>query len=207
MTTARELAKQKRREELLEASAVIMAQKGFHQTRLGDVGAAVGISGPGIYRYFSSKDDLLAQMLVGISIQLVDDARDAFRHNLEFDDGDPIKLLRDLTTRHVEVAVTQADLIRVQGREIENLEDEAKAKVKSLQRTYLGLWADALQRCRPDFDRRVARLRVQLVAGLINSARYVLHWAGEDTIREQTHMMALAAFLADPDSVPEQSEE
>ena len=37
MATAREMAKAKRRQEILAAAATIMAEKGFHQTRLGDV--------------------------------------------------------------------------------------------------------------------------------------------------------------------------
>lgn len=202
MATARELAKAKRRKELLTAAATIMAEKGFHQTRLGDVGAAAGISGPGIYRHFASKDELLSNLLIEISVRLVDGAREAFRHNAEEDAGDPQALINDLIARHVEVAVKEPDIIRVQGREIENLEEEAKAKVKSLQRTYLALWADALQRSMPDMERSVARLRVQLVAGLINSARYVVHWAGEDMLRAQTTAMARAAFLVDAEGPP-----
>lgn len=197
MATARELAKAKRRKELLAAAAAIMAEKGFHQTRLGDVGAAVGISGPGLYRHFASKEALLADILTEISIRLVDGARDAFLRNEPSEGSDPQAVLNELIALHVEVAVTEADLIRVQGREIENLEDSVKEKVKSLQRTYLGLWADALQRARPDLDRPTARVRVQMVAGLVNSARYVIHWADLDRLREEATNMALAALLVE----------
>jgi AcrR family transcriptional regulator len=37
------------------------------------LGRAVGISGPGLYRHFPSKDAMLTDMLVGISERLVSD--------------------------------------------------------------------------------------------------------------------------------------
>lgn len=197
MSTEREKAKERRREELIAAASVIMAERGFHQTRLGDVGASVGISGPGIYRHFEGKDDLLAQILIDISIRLVDGARTVLEEHAGDVPPDPRAILRDLVGFHVEFAVTEPDRIRVQEREIRNLVDHAADKVRSLQRTYLGLWTDVLLQCRPDLDRREARLRVQLAAGLINSSRHVIRWAGADLVREQTNRMALASLEAE----------
>lgn len=197
MPTARELAKAQRRQELLNAAARIMAQRGFHQTRLSDVGAEVGISGPGVLRHFASKDELLETLLVDISIRLVDGARAAISAHEESGSENPEDLMRALVMRHVEFASTEPDIIRVQGREIHNLEPDALKKVRSLQLTYLRMWTDVLLECRPDLGREVARLRVQLAAGLINSVRYVIHWAGEDLVRDQTYRMAVAALLTD----------
>lgn len=196
MSTERERAKERRREELLSAAAEIMAERGFHQTRLGDVGATVGISGPGIYRHFEGKDDLLAQILIDISIRLVDGARAVLEEHGAYAAGEPWEVLTDLVGFHVEFAVTEPDRIRVQEREIRNLVDHAAEKVRSLQRTYLGLWTDVLMECLPELDRSQARLRVQLAAGLINSSRHVLRWAGPELVREQTTMMATASLKA-----------
>lgn len=173
-----------------------MARVGFHQTRLSDVGAEVGISAPGVLRHFSSKEELLEMLLVDISIRLVDGARAAIAEHRAADNSDPLDLMRALVMRHVEFASTEPDIIRVQDREIHNLGPEALTKVRSLQLTYLGMWTDALQACRPDLDRSSARLRVQLAAGLINSVRHVIHWAGEDAVREHSYVMAVEALLA-----------
>lgn len=197
MSTERERAKRRRREELLAAAAEIMAERGFHQTRLGDVGASVGISGPGIYRHFEGKDDLLAQVLIDISIRLVDGARAVIAEHREKGDPDPQAVLDDLVAFHVEFAVTEPDRIRVQEREIRNLVDQASEKVRSLQRTYLGMWTDVLMQCRPDLDRTQARLRVQLAAGLINSSRHVIHWAGPELVRDQATRMAHASLATE----------
>ncbi len=197
MGTAREKAKEQRRRELLAAAASIMAERGFHQTRLGDVGAVVGISGPGIYRHFDGKDDLLAQVLIEISIRLVDGARAVVNRHREAGEGDPAVVLADLVDFHVEFAVTEPDRIRVQEREIRNLVAHALEKVRSLQRTYLSLWTDALLQCRPDLERAQARLRVQLAVGMVNSSRHVMHWAGPDMVRDQATRMALASLWAE----------
>lgn len=197
MSTERERAKERRREELLAAASEIMAECGFHQTRLGDVGASVGISGPGIYRHFAGKDDLLAEVLIDISIRLVDGARAVLEKHEAYVAGEAQAVLADLVAFHVEFAVTEPDRIRVQEREIRNLVDHAAEKVRSLQRTYLGLWTDVLMRCQPELDRAQARLRVQLAAGLINSSRHVLRWAGPELVREQATMMAMASLEAE----------
>lgn len=195
MATSRELAKQQRRAELLAAAARMMASRGFHSTRLSDVGAEVGISGPGVLRHFASKDELLETLLVDISIRLVDGARAAISDYEESGADDPEQLMRALVHRHVEFAVTEPDIIRVQAREIHSLGEDAQRKVRSVQLTYLGLWTDALQKCRPGLGRTTARMRVQLAAGLINSVRYVIHWVPDDEVREQSAAMAIEALL------------
>ena len=80
-STARSQAKERRRTALFREAARIIAERGFHQTRLADVGAAVGISGPGVYRYFSSKDDMLAQLLIDISSRLVARGREVMHEH------------------------------------------------------------------------------------------------------------------------------
>ena len=67
--------RERRHADILAAAAAMIADRGFHVTRLEDIGQAVGISGPGLYRYVSGKEDLLAQILVDISVRLVDGAR------------------------------------------------------------------------------------------------------------------------------------
>lgn len=197
MTTERERAKAQRRQELLKQAAAIMAEKGFHQTRLADVGAAVGISGPALYRHFANKEDLLGAILIEISIRLVDGARAAFARHTDDVADNPGAVLEELLAMHVGVAVDEADLVRVQGREIDNLEEGVRAKVRSLQRAYLGQWTDALLRARPDLDRPTARVRVQAAATLLNAARYVLHWADRDWLKEELTKMARAAMLVE----------
>ena len=70
--TAREAAKARRRVDLLAAAARLFAARGFDAVRLEDIGAAVGISGPAIYRHFAGKAAVLTAILDTASQDLLD---------------------------------------------------------------------------------------------------------------------------------------
>ena len=136
----------------------MIADRGFHVTRLEDVGQVVGISGPGLYRYVSGKDDMLAQILVDISVRLVDGAR-AVMDRSRAEEWAADRTLRELLSFHVEFAVTEPDRIRVQEREIGNLAPQQREKVRSLQRMYISMWVDALRRSDPALTEDEARVQ------------------------------------------------
>src|SRR3954467_13724006 len=60
-----------RREQILRAAAQLFAERGSRSVGVDDVGAAVGVTGPAIYRHFASKDAMLAEMLLRISKRLL----------------------------------------------------------------------------------------------------------------------------------------
>ena len=60
-----------RRGQILAVAAQLFAKHGFHGVSIADLGAAVGVSGPALYRHFPGKEALLAEMLVGISEHLL----------------------------------------------------------------------------------------------------------------------------------------
>lgn len=51
-----------RRHQILDAAGTCFARSGFHQTTMQDVAAEAGMSPGNIYRYFASKDALIAGM-------------------------------------------------------------------------------------------------------------------------------------------------
>ena len=53
----------RRRDAILAAAADLFRERGFRATSLDDIGAAAGVSGPAIYRYFGSKHELLATLI------------------------------------------------------------------------------------------------------------------------------------------------
>src|SRR5262245_55778525 len=60
-----------RRAEILAAAAELFARRGFHGASIGDVGRAVGLTGPALYRHFRGKEAVLAEMLLDISERLL----------------------------------------------------------------------------------------------------------------------------------------
>src|SRR5687768_7576026 len=74
--TATERSRQKadRRQAILTAAATLFAQRGYAGVTIEDLGAAVGVSGPAVYRHFPGKAAVLAAILQGASRTLLDGA-------------------------------------------------------------------------------------------------------------------------------------
>jgi AcrR family transcriptional regulator len=153
-----------RREQILDTAASLFAERGFHGVSVVELGAACGISGPALYKHFPSKDAMLAEMLVAISEELLSVGR-ARSAGAE----DPVVALRALVAWHVHFALHHQPLIVVQDRDWASLPDEAREKVRSLQRRYVELWADRLREVHDDLTPKRARAMAHAAFGLINS--------------------------------------
>jgi AcrR family transcriptional regulator len=153
-----------RRQQILDVAAGLFAQRGFHGVSVGDIGKAVGVSGPALYKHFDSKDAVLAEMLVAISERLLAEGRERVRHA----DG-PDEALAALVDWHVTFALAQPALIVVQDRDWQSLPPEARERVRSLQREYVDLWAAQLQRRDPGLGLDNGRAMAHATFGLINS--------------------------------------
>src|ERR1022692_2575939 len=64
-----------RKEAILRASATLFAQKGFAAVGIDDIGAAVGITGPAIYRHFPGKDAVLTAVILSLLDEFVAGAK------------------------------------------------------------------------------------------------------------------------------------
>ncbi len=153
MTSSRE----DRREEILAVAARLFARDGFHGVSIDELGAAVGISGPALYRYFPGKESILSAMLVDISQRLLEGGR-ARAGSL---DG--------LIDFHVDFALDHPDLIDVQARDLAAVPDDDRRAVRRFQAQYVALWVQALIDERPALSEERARAAVHAAFGLINS--------------------------------------
>jgi AcrR family transcriptional regulator len=181
-------ARPSRREQILRAAAQLFAERGSRAVGVDDIGAAVGVTGPAIYRHFASKDAILAEMLVRISERLLDGgtARVA-----EAGD-DPAAQLRALIAFQVEFALDNPALITVQDRDLGSLPGTDAAQVRRLQRRYVEVWVTVLARLHPG-DTATCRTRAHAVFGLINSTP---HSAGRLSRPATASLLAGMAWAA-----------
>lgn len=184
--TARHRAKAERTDAILTAAAELFAARGYSGVSLEDIGAAVGVSGPAVYRHFSGKQALLGALLVGVSERLV-----AGGSGVAADTTSADERMRALVGFHVDFALGNADVIRVQDRDLAHLSAESRADVRRLQRAYIELWIDALGAL-VDEDRDALRLRVQACFGLLNSTPHSTSAA----LRARADTAALLARMA-----------
>jgi AcrR family transcriptional regulator len=153
-----------RRAEILAAAAALFARRGFHGVTIDDIGAAAGMSGPGIYRHFPGKEAVLAEMLVGISERLL---AEAGRRVVAAPDG--AAALDALIDWHVSFALGQPDLITVQERELGNVPEPARRQVRRLQRLYVEDWVTVASEVSPGADPARLRTALHAIFGLLNS--------------------------------------
>ena len=193
--TERDRAKADRQAAILHEAARLFAERGYSGVSLEDLGAAVGVSGPAVYRHFENKQALLGAILVGVSQRLRAGGRAVVEAG-----GKPEDQLRAIIAFHVDFAVADADVIRVQDRDLASLRDEDRHTVRRLQREYVELWIGILADLHPSHSESDLRVRAHACFGLINSTPYSsrgLRGAPADsTVRGILESMAFAALTA-----------
>ncbi|MGR0319983.1 SACE_7040 family transcriptional regulator [Agromyces sp. ZXT2-3] len=162
--TERGRAKADRRAALLAAAARLFAERGYPGVTLEELGQAAGVSGPAVYRHFPGKAAVLAAILVDASRGLLEGGHRTVEEAVTPDDA-----LRALIRFHVDFALANADVIRVQDRDLDSLGDADAHEVRRLQRSYVELWVGVLARLRPDRAESELRIRAHAAFGLINS--------------------------------------
>ncbi|WP_024794402.1 TetR/AcrR family transcriptional regulator [Tomitella biformata] len=190
--TLRDQRKADRRKALLDAAARLFADRGYGGVSMRDLGAAVDVSGPAIYRHFASKQDVLVELLVGISERLLANGQ----RQAEESTG-PADALRRLVDAHVAFAVSDIDLIRVQDRDLASLNPDAQHQVRRLQRQYVEIWVAVLRQLDPELPNSQARVRAHAAFGLINSTPHGFSGVAEPQVREILARMALQSLAGD----------
>jgi AcrR family transcriptional regulator len=191
--TARDRAKAERTDAILVAAAHLFAERGYSGVSLEEIGAAVGVSGPAVYRHFAGKQALLGSLLIGVSERLVAGGLDVSTAAASAEER-----MQDLVAFHVDFSLGNADVIRVQDRDLAYLSPDGRGDVRRLQRAYIELWIDALAAL-VDEDRDALRLRVQACFGLLNSTPHSTTTAlrGRVDTAALLTAMALAALRAE----------
>lgn len=181
-------AVENRREQILREAARLFAERGFHGVGVDEIGAAVGISGPGLYRHFAGKDAMLAELLVGISDRLLT----AGRMRVAEAPG-PGQALDALIRGHIDFAIDDRPLITLHDRELDRLREADRKLVRQLQRQYVEEWVAVVREVYPDATQLEARAAVHAVFGLLNSTP---HLGGQGGLPDRAAMAALLHRLA-----------
>jgi len=195
MTTLRSRGRQKsdRRSQLLAAAEQLIAERGFPAVRIEDIGAAAGVSGPAIYRHFAGKEALLVELLVGISTRLLAGAQSVLAET-----PDPAAALHGLIDFHLDFALREPDLIRIQDRDLANLPAAAQRQVRRAQRSYVETWVGALRALDPRLAEDEARVMAHAAFGLLNSTPHSMkssaRLAAPEGSREVLRSMTIAAL-------------
>lgn len=115
----RELQREERRGQILDAALTVFTQKGFHAANVSDVAALAGVSQGTIYWYFDSKEDLFRAATLSVFADFGKEAQ-----------------------AHLEGCATATEKLRVLGQAMEGF----IAGLGGLLVMFLGYWASVPSR-------------------------------------------------------------
>ena len=154
----------RRREAILDAAADRFLARGFHATSIDEIGAAAGISGPGVYRHVASKDALLMAVLDRMWLR---GFKPAIRRAAELP---PREALTALIDAHVTLVFEERAALLLLGRELRHLPADYRERADRNVHRYIDAWAAPLRQLRDDVDRAHARSVAIALHGAIDAA-------------------------------------
>ena len=149
-----------RRDLLLTSAAELFSEKGFHGVGIDDLGEAAGITGPGVYRHFPSKQALLETLIDSTMDRMLDLAEHA----------QDLDALVDL---HTELVTEQKLLISVWVREQSALAEEVRRSLRTKMRRYEQVWRDAAAPLRPELGDAELALVVGATLAMLNTSSLI----------------------------------
>jgi AcrR family transcriptional regulator len=152
------------REAIMAAATELFRDRGFRETSLGDIGAAAGVSGPAIYRYFKSKGELLSILIEEASVTWRETVDDVLN-----EDTPPLVTLERLIDAAVVLQLKNGNLRDVFVKEYRSLDDDARRRVARIERVRMAEWVHLLCEVRPGLSDEEARAAVTMVDGMLRS--------------------------------------
>jgi AcrR family transcriptional regulator len=189
LAKVRQHRKGERREGILHAAAELLADRGFHGVGIDEIGAAAGMSGPGVYSHFSSKADVLVAIFDRVAEQLLVGARRTVSEA-----ADDSAALRDLVAGHVDFALDNRWLISVYDQEAHNLPPEERRRIRRQQRLYVEEWVTVVSELHPQRTDGEVRTSVHAAIGLLHSVADYDSGLPADMLRPLLLRMALGAL-------------
>lgn len=186
---------QSRREAILTEAARLFHHNGFHETGIDDIGAAVGITGPGVYRHFDSKQDLLAAILDRNIVRHQEIVAEVAALGLS-----PRDAFTELVRRSAETLAHNRDAAALYFQEARNLGPAELQRFTKVQRGLITEWVRMLRDVRPELSDEEARVAVRGVAGLLNSVGYFTTTMAAERLGDLLAGMAMAALMNAPAS-------
>jgi AcrR family transcriptional regulator len=186
-----------RREQLLGAAAELFHRYGFHQVTMHDIGTAVGIAGPSVYRHFPGKQAILCAIARRAAHRLDLDAEHALRAGT----GERAALRR-LVASYVRALTASPDLTVALSIDTAVLADSDRAELVRLQRDYVARWAGLLQVVQPELNPREAKVTVQAALTIGNDLSRSRRFASRPALPAELATLMAAALDTGPVDAP-----
>ena len=189
MISARE-----RKTRILDVAAELFATRGFSGTGVDEIGDAVGVTGPALYRHFANKQAILDEICLVSVTALLDDARSILEEGLT-----PELTLERLVEMRVAFAFGRhRHAFTVSHASDSELSVTAQRKVSAIEDLYRAEWIRVLTQVRPSAS--TPELQVAWFASHILIGYTADRGEMRDETEHRRHLkqMALAVLLSEP---------
>ena len=150
-----------RREQILAAALALFHERGYHATGIDEIGAAAGITGPGVYRHFRNKEEILETLVRERGEQVLGAIEAVTASDLP-----PEEMVDELVHSYVTGIVADPSLAVVAMYERRTLSDETRTWLDKMERRNLDVWVDVVRRARPELDEGEGRVVVHAALSL-----------------------------------------
>lgn len=154
-----------RRQAIVNAAAALYARRGFNGASVADLADVCGNSKSLIYHYYSSKEDILFDVMIS-HVRALEDAAGAVASG----QGAAAEKLRALAHAFMTLYVGAADRHKVLLNELDNLDDVRRGEIVRTQRGLIEIVRALLVEIEPALDKRPgeAFAAAMLFFGMIN---------------------------------------
>lgn len=178
-----------RRDQILRAALKLFHERGYDATSMNDIGAATGITGPGIYRHFANKQEILEVAVLEAGGHAVEVINRVIEETPE-----PQAQLRRLVSSFITLAIENPDLTVMGVRERRHLTRSTRRWLDRYDHQHRLLWEGALMQARPELTPDQAHVivggAVSLIVGAV-AGKTPLH---RDDLAELVETMVLGAI-------------
>jgi AcrR family transcriptional regulator len=174
---------------VLSAAAELFHRRGFHAVTMDDIGSAVGIAGPSIYRHFRGKQAILYAIARRAADRLATDADDAVRASATEADA-----LHRLVASYLRVLTSSPELSVGFSIDTASLDDAERAELIGVQRDYVTRWAMLLQAVHPTLTLREAKVTAHAALSVANDLARARRFAGRPHLTDDLRALMAAAL-------------
>ncbi|KHL10716.1 UNVERIFIED_CONTAM: hypothetical protein LK11_46825 [Mumia flava] len=175
------------RERILDAAARVLSRKGYAGTRLQDVATEAGVQAPAIYYYFSSRDELIAEVMYVGAHRVRGHVNDVLA-GLPLDTT-PMGRILAAVEAHLRYELLISDYTTASVRNAGQVPREVRERATAEETAYTHMWRDLFEQARDAGELR-GDLDVNLTRLLIIGA---MNWAAEWWNPEQRTLDDLVA--------------
>ena len=153
--------------QILDAARSLFFERGFHAVGINEIAEKAGVVGSAVYRYFSSKDEILERIFEEALDVLFDELSRG-----ETGSPDPLEELTVLVRIHARFVIAQQDVAMIMIRDESSLAPTYRRRHNRRVESYVDRWIDCLRRAFPDRDPAEAVTATAATLSLLNSVGY-----------------------------------